>query len=89
MPGEESELRAMVVAGTPFLDLLEHLKRRAGGKLPPGRFLLALQEEAGIPFTKSRDILEYFDPEMNPIAEHEVINERWRLLLAGWELGPA
>jgi hypothetical protein len=86
MPSEESELRAMVVAGTPLLDLLEHLKRRAGGRLSPGRFLLILQEEAGISFTKTRDILEYFNPDMNPIAEREVINERWRVLLASWEL---
>ncbi|MFJ1763950.1 hypothetical protein ACIOD2_26795 [Amycolatopsis sp. NPDC088138] len=86
MPSEESGLRAMVVAGTPFLDLLEHLKRRAGGKLSPGGFLRILQEEAGISFTKTRDILEHFNPGMDPIASPEVINERWRVLLAGWEL---
>ncbi|RSM47645.1 hypothetical protein DMA12_08355 [Amycolatopsis balhimycina DSM 5908] len=86
MPSEESELHAMVVAGIPFLDLLEHLKRRAEGKLSPGRFLLILQEEAGISFTETRDILEYFNPDMNPIAEPEMINERWRVLLASWEL---
>ncbi|MEA5364679.1 hypothetical protein VA596_34465 [Amycolatopsis sp., V23-08] len=86
MPTEEPGIREMVVAGTPFLDLLEHLKRRAGGKLSPGGFLRILQEEAGISFTRTRDIFVYFNPDMNPIAEPEVINERWQVLLAGWEL---
>jgi hypothetical protein len=45
-----------------------------------------LSPEAGISFTKTRDILEYFNPDLNPIAEREVINERWRVLLASWEL---
>lgn len=82
MPSDESELRAMVVAGTPFLDLLGNLKSRAGGRLSPGRFLLILQEEAGISFTKTREILEYFNPDMDPIAEREVIEKRWQGLLA-------
>jgi hypothetical protein len=45
-------------------------------------FLRVLQERLGIPFTKSREILEFYNPDMSPAAGSEIINERGEAILA-------
>jgi len=84
---KESELRALVIKKTPFLEVLEYMKGRVEGRLGPVHFLGILQEEVGISFTKTREILEYFDRDMNSIAEPDVINDRWNVILENWESG--
>ncbi|SRR6266511_4052963 len=85
--GEESELRVLVMRKTPFLEVLKYLKEREGGKLGGFQFLRIFQEEVGISFVKTRELLGCFDPEMNPIVEPEVINERWNAILESWNAG--
>ncbi|MFJ3765023.1 hypothetical protein ACIPQJ_11890 [Streptomyces sp. NPDC090082] len=80
MAGEVA-LRDLVTEGATFLEVLEHLSRRGPRALTPLEFLRVFQEELGISFVESRNMLEYFDPGMKPIVDVEVINERGRLLL--------
>lgn len=67
--------------GATFLEVLECLSRRGPRALTPFEFLKVFQEELGISFIESRNMLEYFDPNMKPIVDVELINERGRLLL--------
>lgn len=63
------------------MEVLEHLKARAGGNLGGIQFLATIQQELGISFVRTRQIMAYFDPKWNPIAEQEVIDEEWRAIL--------
>lgn len=80
MAGEVT-LRDLVAEGAAFLEVLEFLSRRGSRALTPLEFLRVFQEELGISFIESRNMLEYFDPNMKPIVDVELINERGRLLL--------
>ena len=81
MSSEGSELRALVARKTPFLELLDHLKERAGGDLGGFQLVAILQQEAGISFVKSRDILACFEADWTPTADPSVINERWNAIV--------
>ncbi|MFF7637055.1 hypothetical protein ACFZB9_28475 [Kitasatospora sp. NPDC008050] len=85
MSGEVA-LRDLVAEGATFLELLEFLSRRGSQALTPLEFLRMFQEELGISFIESRNMLEYFDPSMKPIVDVEVIDERWCLLLQRFNL---
>ncbi|MGN5381237.1 hypothetical protein BIV25_05885 [Streptomyces sp. MUSC 14] len=78
---EDETLRDLVAEGTTFLKVLEYLSRRDSHPLTPLGFLRIFQEELGISFIESRNMLEYFDPHMQPIVDKALINERGRLLL--------
>jgi hypothetical protein len=78
----------VLVAGkTPFLELLDHLKARAGGDLGGFQLVAILEQEAGISFVKSREMLAYFGADWTPNAEPEVINERWKAIVESWLAG--
>ncbi|UOX85108.1 hypothetical protein MUY14_25255 [Amycolatopsis sp. FBCC-B4732] len=83
MSSAESDLRVLVAAKTPFLELLDHLKARAGGDLGGFQLVAMLQQEAGISFTDSREMLAYFGAEWTPNAEPSVINARWDAIVEG------
>ncbi|MER6678576.1 hypothetical protein [Streptomyces sp. NPDC000983] len=80
MAGEVA-LRDLVAEGVTFFEVLEYLSRRSHRALTPLEFLRVFQEELGISFIESRNMLEYFDPDMKPIVDVGLINERGRLLL--------
>ncbi|MFI0904816.1 hypothetical protein ACH4TE_14920 [Streptomyces sioyaensis] len=61
--------------------MIEYLANRYDRELSPFEFLNTFQEELGISFVESRAMLEYFDPQMKPIADTGLINERGRTLL--------
>ncbi|WP_370972387.1 hypothetical protein [Amycolatopsis sp. cg9] len=84
MSTDGPELRVLVAEKTPFLELLDHLKARAGGDLGGFQLVAMLQQEAGISFTESREMLAYFAPDWTPNAEPSVINERWDAIVEGW-----
>ncbi|GAB2709398.1 hypothetical protein GCM10010442_31260 [Kitasatospora kifunensis] len=77
----QAALRDLVVEGATFLEVLEFLSQRGPRALTPLEFLRVFQEELGISFIESRNMLEYFDPHMKPIVDVELINKRGRLLL--------
>ncbi|MEV6674414.1 hypothetical protein [Streptomyces sp. NPDC051162] len=85
MAGEVA-LRDLVAEGASFLEVLEFLSRRDSRALTPLEFLRVFQEELGISFIESRNMLEYFGPDMKPIVDVELINERGRLLLRRFNL---
>jgi hypothetical protein len=80
---EEPELRVLVAEKTPFLELLDHLKARAGGDLGGFQLVAMLQQEAGISFVESREMLAYFEADWTPNAEPAVIDERWNAIVEG------
>lgn len=79
---DADKLRTLAYGGADFISIIAHLTERISGELTPLKFLMVFQEELGIPFVEARIMLEYFDPQMKPIAEAEIINERWRSLLS-------
>lgn len=83
MSSEEPELRVLVAEKTPFLELLDHLKARAGGDLGGFQLVAMLQQEAGISFVESREMLAYFEADWTPNAEPAVIDERWNAIVEG------
>ncbi|MEV6568205.1 hypothetical protein [Streptomyces kronopolitis] len=64
--------------------MIEYLAKRHDRELAPLEFLNTFQEELGISFVESRAMLEYFNPQMKPIADTELINDRGRILLRRW-----
>ncbi|MDT0460433.1 hypothetical protein RM550_32730 [Streptomyces sp. DSM 41527] len=81
MSKNETALRDLVAAGATFLEVVTHLSRRCHHELSPLEFMKVFQEELGISFVETRAMLEYFDPQMKPIADPGLINERGRTLL--------
>lgn len=81
MSKNETALRDLVAAGASFLEVIEYLAHRHPRELSPLEFLHIFQRELGISFVESRAMLEYFDPQMKPIADSRLINERGRTLL--------
>ncbi|MEV0053718.1 hypothetical protein ACH347_23710 [Saccharopolyspora sp. 5N102] len=76
-------IRQLVERGATLTELLEHLKSHETFTLTPLSFLKAIQLELGISFVRTRHLLEFFDPEMRPLVDISVIEERWRDLLGG------
>ncbi|MFD9210344.1 hypothetical protein ACFVZM_29185 [Streptomyces sioyaensis] len=81
MSKSETALRNLVAAGASFLEVIEYLVHRHPRDLSPLKFLHIFQQELGISFVESRPMLEYFDPQMKPIADSGLINEHGRALL--------
>lgn len=81
MANDETTLRDLVAAGAGFLEVFDHLSHRAGRPVGAVGLLAIIQSELGIPFVKTRAMYEYFDDEMRPLADPEVINERWQAIL--------
>jgi len=81
MSKNEEALRDLVAAEATFLEVIEYLSHRHPRELSPLEFLHIVQQELGTPFVESRAMLEYFDPQMKPIADSGLINERGRTLL--------
>ncbi|MFI5783562.1 hypothetical protein [Nocardia sp. NPDC051570] len=77
----DSELRRIIAEGATFMDVLKYLSGREGKPLTPMRFLWIFQHELRISFVESRNILDCFDPAMNPTVDIGQINERGRQLL--------
>lgn len=75
-------IRQVVERGATLAELLEHLRSHETFTLTPLSFLKAVQLELGISFVRTRHLLEFFDPEMRPLVDTAVIEERWRELLA-------
>ncbi|MET7799602.1 hypothetical protein [Streptomyces decoyicus] len=81
MSKNDTALRDLVAAGATFLEVIAYISRRCHHELSPLEFLKIFQEELGISFIESRAMLEYFDPQMKPITDPGLINERGRSLL--------
>lgn len=83
MTSEESVgLKEFVEGGASFSEVVAYLSSHSTSRtMTPLTFLRTLQEELGIPFVEARSLLEYFDPQMRPIADIDVIDERGRELL--------
>jgi hypothetical protein len=81
--GNADSLESLVDGGAPFADVVEYLSREFA-PLRPIDLLRVLQEQLGIPFTKSREILEFYNPDMSPAVGAEIINERGEAILALW-----
>ncbi|MFI6042589.1 hypothetical protein ACIA8C_13195 [Nocardia sp. NPDC051321] len=77
----DDELQRIIREGAPFLEVLGYLSGREGRPITPMRFLWIFQHELGISFVESREILDCFDPGMNPLVDADQINERGLLLL--------
>ncbi|MEU8713290.1 hypothetical protein [Streptomyces sp. NPDC048663] len=79
---DADDLLVFVTGGATFLEVLERLSARsAPTALTPLAVLRILQEELGISFVESRSILEYFDSQMRPIVDVNLINERGGVIL--------
>lgn len=84
MLGDGVSLREFVERGASFSEVVDYLSRcSAPGALTPLHFLRVLQEELGISFVEGRLLLEYFDPQMRPLVDIGMIDERGSELLAG------
>lgn len=82
MSKKADDLGSLVSGGASILEVLEYLSARsAPNALTPFGFLRIFQEELGISFVETRSILEYFDPQMRPVADSNLINERGDLIL--------
>ncbi|WP_405410234.1 hypothetical protein [Streptomyces decoyicus] len=81
MSKNDTALRDLVAAGATFLEVIAYISQRCHHELSPLEFLKVFQEELGISFIESRAMLQHFDPQMQPIADPGLINERGRTLL--------
>ncbi|MER7606824.1 hypothetical protein [Nocardioides sp. NPDC127503] len=59
------------------MDIVAYLRDRESGRITPFGVLAALQQEANLSFVDTRDVLEYFDPQMHPIVDADEIERRW------------
>lgn len=80
MLDDPDRLKELVDGGATFMDVLNYLANVVT-PLRPIDFLRIFQEDLGISFVRARDILEYFDPAMRPLADESLINERGREIL--------
>ena len=79
--GNVDSLESLVDGGASFTDVVDYLSRDLA-PLRPIDLLRVLQEQLGIPFTKSREILEFYNPDMSPTVDAEIINKRGETILA-------
>ncbi|MFC0433125.1 hypothetical protein [Kutzneria buriramensis] len=77
----DDELLSRVDAGASYMEILEYLRTRGPRPLTPIGLLSIFHKELGISFIKARTMFEYFDPQLRPIVDTALINERGRLLL--------
>jgi hypothetical protein len=77
---DPDRLRGFVDSGASFMDVVQYLSE-AVSPLRPIDFLRIFQEDLGISFVRARDVLEYFDPDMRPIADESLINSLGREIL--------
>jgi hypothetical protein len=80
MLDDPDRLKELVDSGATFMDIVTYLANVAS-PLRPIDFLRVFQEDLGISFVKAREVLEYFDPDMRPIVDESLINERGREIL--------
>lgn len=80
MLDDPDRLKQLVDGGATFMDVLSYLASVVS-PLRPIDFLRIFQEDLGVSFVNAREILEYFDPAMRPIADERLINERGREIL--------
>ncbi|MFE3796492.1 hypothetical protein [Nocardia tengchongensis] len=80
----DNDLRALVFGGATFMEVLKRLSQLEHPEpLKPMRVLWILQHECGISFVETRKLFGYFEPDMTPTVDTEVINERWQTILNG------
>ncbi|MFD7905154.1 hypothetical protein ACFV4F_14445 [Kitasatospora sp. NPDC059722] len=84
MSAEKHELEELVAGGAPFMDVLEFVRTSLPDELTPVRFLLAVQDELGISFTETRTVLEFFDPQLQPLVDLKEIDGRWNEIVQRW-----
>lgn len=76
-----SEVRRLISEGCPLTVLVAHLRAAESFTLSPLTFMRVVQEATGIHWTRTRELLAWFDPGMRlrgPAAEAE---QRWRRLV--------
>ncbi|WP_153535336.1 hypothetical protein [Actinomadura macrotermitis] len=76
-------LREMVERGMGLPEILADLGAREDFRLSSVSFLQQVQLELGIPFTRTRHLYEFFDPDFRPLADWSELEQRWHDLLAG------
>lgn len=80
MLDDSDRLKELVDSGAPLMDVVRYLTGIVS-PLRPIDFLRIFQEDLGISFIKTREVLEYFDPAMRPVVDESTINERGRSIL--------
>ncbi|MEV6770105.1 hypothetical protein AB0N05_15920 [Nocardia sp. NPDC051030] len=80
----DNEGRALVFGGATFMEVLKRLAQQEHPEpLRPMRVLWILQQECGISFAETRELFGYFEPDMTPTVDTNLINEHWRTILSG------
>jgi hypothetical protein len=77
------EVRALTMANSPFLSIVGHLRSRPGFVLRPFNVVRVCSEALSIPWMEVRNMLDFFDQDMSPVASPDVIESQWERLLAG------
>lgn len=77
----QRDIKSLASRGASFSEVLSTLTSQVGRPVRPLDFLRAAHENLGIPLAESREMLEYFNPSMEPIAAEESIDDRWRSIL--------
>lgn len=80
MSHQEVSIETLVEAGASFVEIVECM-RKENHHLRPIDVLTQFQERLGIHFTKTREILEFYDSQMEPIGDVCDINERGKEIL--------
>ena len=80
MSGAAGSLEDLVEHGATFMEVVGYLSSTIS-PLRPIDLLRALQDQLGIPFVQARDVLQFFGPQMEPIADVGSINERGQAIL--------
>ncbi|SDM31138.1 hypothetical protein SAMN05444921_106214 [Streptomyces wuyuanensis] len=75
-------VRRMATEGAGLLAVIEMLRNDAEFRLTPLHLLRILGEAVGVPWTESRVLLEFFDPELRPLVPEDEIERRAEELLA-------
>ncbi|MEU9980647.1 hypothetical protein [Streptomyces sp. NPDC050856] len=78
---EETDVRELVRRGATFMEVMDHFLHRGPHRPTPLRLVMAFQVELGISFVETRKMLRFFDAELQPVADVDLINERGRVLL--------
>ncbi|WP_405599176.1 hypothetical protein OG741_18245 [Streptomyces sp. NBC_01410] len=72
----------MAAEGAGLLAMIETLRLDEEFRLTPLHLLRILDEAVGIPWTESRVLLEFFDPELRPLVPEDEVDRRAEALLS-------
>ncbi|MET9667413.1 hypothetical protein ABZY19_18775 [Streptomyces sp. NPDC006475] len=76
------DIRRMAAEGAGLVAMIEMLRRDEDFRLTPLHLLRILGEGVGIPWTESRVLLEFFDPDLRPLVPEDEVDRRAEELLS-------